>query len=395
MRLHRGASALVDDMRPHRGRGGSVSLKQRVRPGGTFARALAALAGALWCAACAAPLPSTELPPTRQVAPALEFPELRDYRGIVDCRIRPLEQEASADLAGNAQIDFIVLGDRARPGDTDYGTPGFTSEILFIPGASFESGGAEIVGINLKMPIALGKSPPELIAAIHDQGGLAIAAEPARFKSPDDYAVADAIEVYNQHSAWDAQSRWPLYWRALLTSTDRFLVRLDEIPAPNIAVYDAMTRGARVTLLAGMGAADNLSVVGARVATFPQLFLFFTTHVLAPERNTDPIVDGLKRGHVYVSFDLLGYVGEFAFYAQNGGSKVMMGDETRLEPGLALKAELPAPADRIVLLQDGAEAASAEQAATLEFAPKAAGAYRIVAYRGGRPWILSNPVYVR
>jgi hypothetical protein len=371
----------------------SAELRQSLR--GTIARNLIALAAVLLCAACAAPLPSTELPATREVGPAREFPELRDYRGIVDCRIRPLGEEAAADLARNAQVDFIVLGDRARPGDTDYGTSGFTSEILFIPGAAFESGDAEIVGVNLKTPIAPGKSPAELIAAIHDQGGLAIAAEPARLKSPDDYALADAIEVYNQRTAWDAQSPWPRYLRAMLTSSDRFLLHLDDIPARDFAVYDAMAKGASVTLLAGMGAADNLSVLGAQVATFPQLFLFFTTHVLAPERNTDPVVDALKRGHVYVSFDLLGYVADFAFYAESGGRKVMMGDGVQLTPELTLKAELPDRADRIVLYQDGAEVASAADANTLAFAPKAAGAYRVVAYRSGRPWILSNPVYVR
>ncbi len=355
----------------------------------------AAVAAALACAACAAPLPSTELPPTREVGPAREFPELRDYRGIVDCRIRPLDEEAVADLAKNAQIDFIVLGDRARPGDTDYGVPGFTSEILFVPGAAFEADGGEIVGINLRTAIAPGKSPPDLIAAIHDQGGLAIAAEPARFKSPDDYALADAIEVYNQRAAWEAQNPRSLYWRALLTSTDRFLLGLDEIGARNLGMYDTMAKGARVTLLAGMGSAGNLAVLGSQVATFQQLFLFFTTHVLAPERNTDPIVDGLKRGHLYVSFDLLGYVGDFAFFAEGGGRKVMMGDEAQIVSGLALKAELPASAERIVLLRDGAEVTSADDATTLEFVPREPGAYRIVAYRKGRPWILSNPVYLR
>jgi hypothetical protein len=56
---------------------------------------------------------------------------------------------------------------------------------------------------------------------------------------------------------------------------------------------------------------------------------------------------------------------------------------------------LPAPADRIAMYQDGAEVASADNASTLEFAPKSPGAYRIEAYRSGKLWILSNPVYVR
>src|SRR5262249_37227035 len=67
---------------------------QRVR----LLRPLAALA-AIYLFGCSAPLPSTELPPGREVAPALEFPDLRDYRGIVDLRIKDakLDQGAVAD----------------------------------------------------------------------------------------------------------------------------------------------------------------------------------------------------------------------------------------------------------------------------------------------------------
>ena len=95
-------------------------------------RFLAALAS-LAIAGCSAPLPSTDLPPARFVSAAPEFPGLRDYRGIVDLRIKPsgLDQSAVADLAKAAQIDFIVLGDPVKPGDSDFGIGGFTSDILF------------------------------------------------------------------------------------------------------------------------------------------------------------------------------------------------------------------------------------------------------------------------
>ena len=73
----------------------------------------------------------------------------------------------------------------------------------------------------------------------------------------------------------------------------------------------------------------------------------------------------------------------------------MMGDEVHLAPGLTLKTELPAPADRIAMYQNGVEVTSADNASTLEFAPKSPGAYRIEAYRSGKLWIMSNPVYVR
>jgi hypothetical protein len=366
-----------------------------------LARIAAALAAAALAAGCAAPLPTTQLPPTRLVAPALEFPELRDYRGIVDCRMKAagLDESAVADLARTAQIDFVTIGDPARPGESDYGIGGFTAEILFIPGATFKIGGGEIVGVNLHQPIDASLPAAQLIGAIHDQGGLAIAADPSRFKMSNDYALADAMEVYNQNSEFAAASPAAIYWRAMLFQTDHFLLDLAPRPDANLALYDTMTAGARVTLVAGMGAPDNLSVMGSKVGTFAQLFLFYTTHLLARERGVDALMDAMHRGHAYVSFDILGYVGEFAFYAQNGdtktGTKAMMGDEVHLAAGLALKTELPAKADRIVILKDGVQAASAGDAMDLEYAPTAAGAYRVEAWRRGHLWIISNPVYVR
>ena len=126
-----------------------------------------------------------------------------------------------------------------------------------------------------------------------------------------------------------------------------------------------------------------------------QLFETYTTHILTTERQIDPIVDALKHGHSYVSFDFLGYVPSFAFFAQAADRKIMMGDEVSMAAGLKLKVETPATADKIVIIGDGAEVASADNVSTFEFTPTAAGAYRVEAFRGGHPWIYSNPIYVR
>jgi hypothetical protein len=156
-----------------------------------------------------------------------------------------------------------------------------------------------------------------------------------------------------------------------------------------------MASGARVTLTAGHGPPDEMTVLGSKVGTLPQLFLFYTTHLLAPERNQEPLLEALKLGHSYVSFDFLGYVGEFSFFAQNGETKTIMGDEVQNAPGLSLKAELPDQAERIVIYQNGVEVGSATNTADFQYVPKGPGTYRIEAYRNGHIWILSNPVYVR
>ena len=352
---------------------------------------------ALVLAGCSSPLPTTELPPARYIQPAPEFPGLHDYRGIFDLPIKAsgMDQSAVAELAKTSQIDFIFLADRVQPGDTDFGIGGFTDEILFISGGGFDVDGSQIIGVNLHEPIKPNLTPNDLISAIHDQGGIAIAADPAKFASSENYALADAMEVYSQRSAWLAQNPTTLYLRAIFSGTDHFLAGLDVRPDANLALYDRITAGARVAMLAGMGALANLNVLGAKVGTLPQLFLFCTTHLLARERDTAPILEALRQGHSYTSFDYLGYVGAFAFFARVGDMTTMMGDEVHLAPGLILKTELPAPADRIAMYQNGAEVTSADNASTLEFAPKSPGAYRIEAYRNDKLWILSNPVYVR
>ena len=361
-----------------------------------FQYSLLAIA-ALAVVGCSSPLPSTELPPARYIQSAPEFPGFHDYRGIFDLPMNALEmdQAAVAGLAKTSQIDFIFLANRVHPGDTDFGIAGFTDEILFISGGAFEVGGSEIIGVNIHEPIKPNLTPNDLISAIHDQGGLAIAADPSKFTSSEDYALADAMEVYNDRAAWLAQSPTTLYFRAIFFGTDHFLAGLDVRPDANLALYDRITAGARVTMLAGTGAPDNLNVLGAKVGTLPQLFLFCTTHLIARERNTAPLLEALRLGHSYTSFDYLGYVGALAFFARTGDTIAMMGDEIHLAPGLTLKAELPAPADRIAMYQNGAEVTSANNATTLEFAPKSPGAYRIEAYRSSKLWILSNPIYVR
>jgi len=355
------------------------------------------IVAALVLAGCSAPLPSTELPPARYIQPVPEFPGFHDYRGIIDLPIKAtgMDQAGIADLARTTQIDFIFLADHVQPGDTDFGIGGFTNDILFIPGGAFDVGGSQIIAVNIHDAIQPNLTPNDLIGAIHDQGGLAIAADPAKFASSEDYALADAMEVYNQRAVWLAQSPSTLYLRAIFSGTDHFLAGLDLQPEANLALYDRMTAGARVAMLAGMGAPDDLNVLGAKVGTLPQLFLFYTTHLLAQERDSAPLLEALRLGHSYASFDYLGYVGAFTFFARVGDTMTMMGDEVRLANGLSLKTELPAPADRIAMLQNGAEVSSADNATTLEFAPKSPGAYRIEAYRNGKMWIMSNPVYVR
>lgn len=123
------------------------------------------------------------------------------------------------------------------------------------------------------------------------------------------------------------------------------------------------------------------------------------THILASKLDEVTIRTALKGGHAYVSHDWMCDASGFRFDAMNGDKQVaIMGDEAKFADGLNLTAKLPVPA-YVRLLRHGKVVAESENKADFEFAAKETGAYRLEAWLKldgeYRPWIFSNPIYVR
>jgi hypothetical protein len=132
---------------------------------------------------------------------------------------------------------------------------------------------------------------------------------------------------------------------------------------------------------------------------YERSFRYVSTHILASRLTEQDVRDALRRGHAYVAHDWLCDPTGFAFIAEAKGGKAayIMGDEVNETRGIRIKAEAPA-ACALKLFKDGMVIKTAE-GRILEFEPKEAGVYRLEAWlsAGGelRPWIYSNPIYVR
>lgn len=124
------------------------------------------------------------------------------------------------------------------------------------------------------------------------------------------------------------------------------------------------------------------------------------THVLAPKLDEATIRAALKAGHAYVSHDWMGDASGFRFEALDSQNKQLglMGDEVKLVDGMKLSAKLPLPAT-VRLIKHGVEIAKFEGKTDFEFTAKDIGVYRLEAWLSLdgelRPWIYSNPIYVR
>ena len=75
------------------------------------------------------------------------------------------------------------------------------------------------------------------------------------------------------------------------------------------------------------------------------------------------------------------------------GEETAMGGEVPFRPGRRLQVRVPARAET-VLMRDGEAVFRGEQR-KMEFEVRAPGVYRVEVVRDGKPWIFSNPIYIR
>ena len=121
-----------------------------------------------------------------------------------------------------------------------------------------------------------------------------------------------------------------------------------------------------------------------------------TTHILAPELTESAIRSALQSGHAFVSHDWMCDATGFSFLLSPPPCAIM-GEAVRFEPGQKLLARFPV-ACRSRLLRNGKVIADLERD-QLEHSLEGPGVYRVEGWLKldgeDRPWIYSNPIYVR
>jgi hypothetical protein len=127
-----------------------------------------------------------------------------------------------------------------------------------------------------------------------------------------------------------------------------------------------------------------------------------STHLFAPELTEAAIRSALREGHAYVSHDWMCDPSGFFFELLTAESRetdrrIMMGELVRFTAGQKLVTRFPTTCYIRVL--DHGKVVAEQHGEGLEFAIDAPGVYRVEGWLmvGGerRPWIYSNPIYVR
>jgi len=128
-----------------------------------------------------------------------------------------------------------------------------------------------------------------------------------------------------------------------------------------------------------------------------------STHILASKLGETEVRKALMEGHAYVAHDWMCDPTGFVFGAVRGNGSpdkalsVVMGDEVQFGKDLRLVAEFPLDCE-IRVIKNG-ESVSRSRGSRLDYPPEGPGVYRVEGWltldTEDRPWIYSNPVYVR
>ena len=318
------------------------------------------------------------------------------------------------------RLAFVVMTEHPQPRlDTSAATlRGFHEGVLFVGGSELvaSDGGRLFVAPGVAAPE---KNPPlqELVTRAKSEGRLAVVGYPEEARDRG-LSGFDGVEIYNlytnarriNYAAMLFDGLWSYWGRPEL-----LFARFYERPAENLRRWDEYNaKGAgRAYAYAGNDAHANVGwdlqdkdgrkILDLKLDPYERSFRLVRTHVLL--RKDEPLDEqsllaALGRGSFFLSFDLFGDPSGFRFTADDGA---VMGGEVSLPPGgeVRLKVSLPVRA-RTVFYRDGQAVQEVADATQASMAAGQKGVYRVEIYldRLGsllerRPWIISNPIFVR
>jgi hypothetical protein len=296
------------------------------------------------------------------------------------------------------QLDFVIMTEHT---ERDFDTAAMTLKgvhdgVLFI-------NGNETVATNGDRLLAL-------------PGGVSIVAYPEDFQNWNTPNL-NGVEVYNVYTNTRKANPVKAFLDVLWSHRaypDLLFTLYYERPNDSLKLWDQALAHAKLTATPGNDAHANVGVTvqdgagktlaGIQLDPYATSFHLVRLHVLVDATkalDAAGLLEAIKAGHCFIGFDLLGDTSGFKFEATTRTDRNIQGDEIPLQNDLRLRIQTPV-ASRTTLFKDGAVILDESGITTKEFAVTERGVYRVEVYLpqvdaivGEKPWIISNPIYVR
>ena len=322
--------------------------------------------------------------------------------------------------ARKAGLDVLIVSDHDTMKAREHGHEGYQGDLLVLVGVEISGPHNHYLAFGPRTaPQYRWQDPQEFIDRVKEEGGVGFIAHPHEKGSPlseggraftwEDWSVNgfDGLEIWNHTSAWKTKARtWP---RALY----HYIFRAGTLQGPDRKTLDVWDELGGARRVAGVGGSDAhafparlLGLVKLKIFPYEYSFKAINTHLLLENPLTGDIrndraavLNALAGGNCFVAHDKLGRAEGFRFRLENSGEvRAVQGEEVELLEGDSLVWQLPARADAR-LLRNG-DLILSMTAEVGRFALNTPGVYRLEVDRqtkffGARPWIFSNPIYVR
>lgn len=327
-----------------------------------------------------------------------------------------------AQIAGSAEkagLDFICLNDHDFLTDLLHlDDEGFYGDVLVLMGLEIGERYHHYLAYDLKEMIrARNHTPQQVIDEVNQLGGFGFLAHPFEKGMPfTDKSLAYtwnelSVSGYSGICIWNFSSRWKERIKTVFHGMFFLTFKSWALKAPSrktLSFWDSLCQQRRVSAIGGSdghGSRFKWGFFSFTPLTYDYLLRTINIHILLNgkmprdfQEAKREVYSAIKEGRAFIAHDKLFPAKGFRFYyISDDGSDLIMGEEDDFHPG-DLVVELPAEGE-IILIKDG-NFTTKRRGTEVVYRVKEKGVYRIEVYRhlflfGWRPWIFSNPIYLR
>lgn len=325
----------------------------------------------------------------------------REYKGVIHVHsfLGGHSSGTFSDIIAGAkanELDFVIMTEHT---EKDFDTASMTLQgvhagVLFVNGNETAAANGDRL---LKLP-----------------NDVSIIAYPTEFKNWDTPGL-NGVEIYNVYTNTREANPVKAFFDVLWSHRaypDLLFALYYERPAAALKKWDDALAHAKLTATPGNDAHANIglnlqdgsgkTLAGIQLDPYSTSFHLVRLHVLTDAMkalDTTQLLDAIKAGHCFIGFDLFGDTTGFRFGVATANK--IQGDEVQLQADTRLRIQTPV-ASRILLFKDGSVILNESGITTKEVAVAERGVYRVEIYLpevegiiGEKPWIISNPIYVR
>jgi hypothetical protein len=351
--------------------------------------------------------------------------KLFDYTGVIHFHSSfsfdghaPLKTILRA--ANKNGLDFLMLTDHDHLRAREEGWEKWHKNTLLIVGQEISPRFNHYLAFDTTSAIFYPKDaqnipPQKYIDEVNAQGGFGLIAHPdhggAKMFHVKHYPWNDwTVSGFRGISVWDFMTDWQSSLQSYFKGLLSFLFPVWFLRGPKPVTLSRWDNLNQTQKTVGFGELDNhasikkLWGINFVAFSFKRAFNFITTHVLTKEKlsgdtqkDKEAILQALLAGRAYFALEYFRKARGFAFFVEQENKLYQMGDEFKLNGKTFLNVALPAKAF-VRVIRDGA-LTHEEKSCGLSRQISEPGVYRVEVYLKSygklRPWIFSNPIFIR